>query len=132
LFEEPKGGAAFSGYVAGRRFCTYPYFDCRFYFSNSFAVLAGHLCEFHTKQWGEPCSVPVGCLPHTFLQLIVCRSADDSLKSWRVALLSQDRQWEGTSTFSLLPSEIAFILSIIYDNLVTMKDSFSTGGSEIP
>jgi hypothetical protein len=26
---------------------------------------------------------------------------------------------------SLLPSEIAFILSIIYDNLVTMKDYFS-------
>jgi hypothetical protein len=30
------------------------------------AVLAGHLCEFHTKQWEEPCSVPVGCLPMLF------------------------------------------------------------------
>jgi hypothetical protein len=50
LFEEPKGGAAFMGYAAGRCLCTDPYFDCRFYFSNSFAVLAGHLCEFHTEQ----------------------------------------------------------------------------------
>jgi hypothetical protein len=61
----------------------------------SVAVLAGHLCEFHTKQWGEPCSVPVGCLPHAFLQLIVCRSAVNCLKSLRVVLLSQDWQWEG-------------------------------------
>jgi hypothetical protein len=43
LFEEPKGGAAFAGYAVGRHLCTYPYFDCHFYFSNSFAVLAGHL-----------------------------------------------------------------------------------------
>jgi hypothetical protein len=41
-----------------------------------------------------------------------------------VALLSQDRQQEGAFTFSLLPSEIGFILSIINDNLVTMKDYF--------
>jgi hypothetical protein len=59
------------------------------------AVLAGHLCEFHTEQWGEPCSVPVGCLPHPFLQLIVCKSASYCLKSLRVALLLQDRQREG-------------------------------------
>ncbi len=45
------------------------------------AVLARQLCEFHTKQLGEPCSVPVGCLPHAFLQLIVCKSAVDCLKS---------------------------------------------------
>jgi hypothetical protein len=51
LFEELKGGAAFVGYATGRCLCMYPYFDCRFYFSNSFAVLAGHLCEFHTEQW---------------------------------------------------------------------------------
>jgi hypothetical protein len=59
------------------------------------AALAGHLCEFHTKQWGEPCSVPVGCLPHAFLQLIVCKSAVDCLKSLRAVLLLQHRQWEG-------------------------------------
>jgi hypothetical protein len=59
-------------------------------------VLAPHLCEFHTKQWGEPCSVPVGCLPCAFLQLIVCKSAVDCLKSLRVALLLQDRGQEGT------------------------------------
>jgi hypothetical protein len=68
LFEEPKGGAAFTGYAAGRPLCTYPYFDCCFYFSNLFAVLAGHLCEFHTEHWVECCSVPVSCLPHAFLQ----------------------------------------------------------------
>jgi hypothetical protein len=50
LFEELKGGAAFAGYAAGRLLCMYPYFDCPFYFFNSFAVLAGHLSEFHTKQ----------------------------------------------------------------------------------
>jgi hypothetical protein len=68
LFEELKGGAAFAGFVAGRRLRTHPYFDCCYYFSNSFAVLAGHLCEFHTKQREERCSVPVGCLPHVILQ----------------------------------------------------------------
>jgi hypothetical protein len=61
----------------------------------SVGVLAGHLCEFHTKQWGEPCSVPVGCLLHAFLQLIVCKSAVNCLKSLRAGLLSQDWQWEG-------------------------------------
>jgi hypothetical protein len=71
---------------------------------NCFAVLAGHLCEFHTKQWMEHCSVPVGCLPHTFLQSIVCRSAVDSLKSWRAVLLLQDRQREGVFTFFLATS----------------------------
>jgi hypothetical protein len=49
-----------------------------------------------------------------------------------MALLSQDRQQEGTFTFSLLPSEIVFILSIIYDNLVTMKDHFSMSKSSVP
>jgi hypothetical protein len=53
-------------------------------------------------------------LPHTFLQLIVCRSAVHCLKSQRAALLSQDTWREGAFTFSLLPSEIAFILSIIW------------------
>jgi hypothetical protein len=95
LFEEPKGGAAFVGYTAGRCLCTYPYFDCCFYFSNSSAVLAGYLCEFHTEQWGEPCSVPVSCLPYAFLQSIVCRSAVHCLKSQRAALLSQDTWREG-------------------------------------
>jgi hypothetical protein len=94
LFEEPKGGAAFAGYAAGRHLCTHPYFDCCYYFSNSFAVLAGHLCEFHTEQWGEHCSVPVSCLPHAFRQLIVCRSAVHCLKSWRAALLLQDTRRE--------------------------------------
>jgi hypothetical protein len=50
LFEEPKGGATFVGYVAGRRLCMHPYFDCCLYFFNLLAVLAGHLCEFYTKQ----------------------------------------------------------------------------------
>jgi hypothetical protein len=62
------------------------------------AVLARQLCEFHTEQWGEPCSVPVGCLPHAFLQLIVCKSAVDCLKSLRAALLLQDRWREGAFT----------------------------------
>jgi hypothetical protein len=132
LFEELKGGAAYAGYVVGRHLRMHPYFDCRLHFANSFAVLAGYLCEFHTEQWVEPCSVPVGCLPHTFLQSIVCRSAADCLKSWRVGLLLQDRQREGTFTFSLLPSEIAFILSIIYNNLVTKKDYFSMSKSSVP
>ncbi len=66
----------------------------------SVAVLAGHLCEFHTEQWGEPCSVPVGCLPHAFLQSTVCRSAVDCLKGCRVALLLQD--WWLEDTFFLL------------------------------
>jgi hypothetical protein len=109
----------------------HPYFDCHFYFFNSLAVLAGHFCEFHTKQWVEPCSVPVGCLPHTFLQSIVCRSAANSLDSWRAALLLQDRWREGAFTFSLLPFEIAFILSIIYEHLVMMKDYFSMSKSSV-
>jgi hypothetical protein len=37
--------------------------------------------------------------------------------------LSQDRWQEGAFTFSLLSSEIAFIFSTIYDNLVTMLKS---------
>jgi hypothetical protein len=109
----------------------HPYFDCCLYFFNLLAVLAEYLCEFHTKQGVEPCSVPVRCLPHTFLQSIVCRSAANSLKSWMVALLLQDRWQEGTFKFSLLPSEIAFILSIIYDNLVIMKDYFSMSNSSV-
>jgi hypothetical protein len=35
-------------------------------------------------------------LPHTFLQLIVCRSAVHCLKSRRAALLSRDTRQEGT------------------------------------
>jgi hypothetical protein len=54
-------------------------------------ILAWDLCEFHTEQRGEPCSVPVGCLPHAFLQSIVCRSAVHCLKSQRVALLARVR-----------------------------------------
>jgi hypothetical protein len=42
-----------------------------------------------------------------------------------MVLLLQDRWQEGAIRFSLLPSEIAFICSTIYDNLVTMKDYFS-------
>jgi hypothetical protein len=49
-----------------------------------------------------------------------------------VVLLLQDRWQEGAFTFSLLPSEIAFILSIIYDNLVTLKDYFSMLNSSVP
>ncbi len=49
LFEKPKGGAAFAGYTVGRCLCKHPYFDCHVYFFNSLAVLAGHLCEFHTE-----------------------------------------------------------------------------------
>jgi hypothetical protein len=41
--------------------------------------------------------------------LIVCKSAVDCLKSLRVVLLSQDRQWEGTFTCILLPSDIATV-----------------------
>jgi hypothetical protein len=40
-------------------------------------------------------------------------------------LLSQDMRREGAFTFSLIPSVIAFVLSTIYDNLVTIKDYFS-------
>jgi hypothetical protein len=58
------------------------------------AVLAWQLCEFHTKQWGEPCFVLVSCLPHAFLQLIVCKSAVNCLKNLRATLLLQDRQQE--------------------------------------
>jgi hypothetical protein len=50
LFEEPKGGTAFAGYTVGRRLHMHPNFDCHFYFSNLFAVLAGHFCEFHNEQ----------------------------------------------------------------------------------
>jgi hypothetical protein len=49
----------------------------------------------------------------------------------RAALLSQDRRREGAFTFSLLPFEIAFILSIINDNLVTLKDYFSMSKSSV-
>jgi hypothetical protein len=48
-----------------------------------------------------------------------------------VALLSQDSRRECAFTFSLLPSEIAFILSIINNNLVTMKDYFSMSKSSV-
>jgi hypothetical protein len=47
-------------------------------------------------------------------------------------LLLQDWRREGAFTFSLLPSEIAFICSTIYDNLVTMKDYFSMLKSSVP
>jgi hypothetical protein len=50
LFEVPKGSAAFAGYVVGRCLHTHPYFDCHLYFFNLLAILAGHLCEFHTEQ----------------------------------------------------------------------------------
>jgi hypothetical protein len=43
-----------------------------------------------------------------------------------VALLLQDRQQKGAFTFSLLPSEIAFILSVIYNNLVIEEFSTAT------
>ncbi len=76
LFEELKGSAAFTRLVVGRCLCMHPYFVSHLYFLVLVAVLDGHLCEFHTKQWGEPCCVPVSCLPHTFLQLTVCRSVD--------------------------------------------------------
>jgi hypothetical protein len=70
--------------------------------------------------------------PTLFLELIVCRSAVFCLKSLRVGLLSQDMQWEGAFTFSLLPSLIAFDFSTIYDNLFTMKDYFSILKSSVP
>jgi hypothetical protein len=41
-----------------------------------------------------------------------------------VALLSQDRQQEGTFTCTLLPSDIAIVFCTILDNM-TMKDYFS-------
>jgi hypothetical protein len=41
-------------------------------------------------------------------------------------------QQEGAFTYSLLPSEIAFAFSTIYDNLVTMKDYFSMLKSSVP
>jgi hypothetical protein len=90
LFEQLKGSTVFAGLAAQRLLCTHPYFISCLYFSNLVAVLAGHLCEFHTKQWGESCSVPVSCLPHAFVQLIVCKSAVNCLNSWRAVLLSQD------------------------------------------
>jgi hypothetical protein len=76
LFEEVKGSTAFKRLAVGRCLCMHPYFVSCLYFSNLVAVLAGHLCEFHIEQWGEPCFVPVSCLPHTFLQSTVCRSVD--------------------------------------------------------
>jgi hypothetical protein len=39
---------------------------------------------------------------------------------------------EGAFTFSLIPSVIAFVLSTIYDNLVTIKDYFSMLKSSVP
>jgi hypothetical protein len=47
-------------------------------------------------------------------------------------LLLQDMWQEGAFTYSLLPSEIAFIFSTIYDNFVTMKDYFSMLRSSVP
>jgi hypothetical protein len=70
--------------------------------------------------------------PMLFLQSIVCRSAVHCLKSQRAVLLSQVTQREGAFTFFLLPSEIAFIFSTIYDNLVTMKDYFLMLKSSVP
>jgi hypothetical protein len=92
-------------------FYTHPYFDCCYYFSNSFAVLAGHLCEIHTEQWEERCSVPVGCLPHVILQLIACRSAVHCLESQRAALVSQHLLWEGA--FTRTHTSIVAITSLI-------------------
>jgi hypothetical protein len=46
----------------------------------------GYSCEYHTKQSVEPSSVPVSCLSHAFLQLIVCRSAVNCLNHQRVVL----------------------------------------------
>jgi hypothetical protein len=78
-----------------------------------FLFLAGSdLSEFHTEQWGEHCSVPVGCLPHVILQLIVCRSPVHCLKSWRVALLSQDLWREGA--FARTHTSIVAITSLIH------------------
>jgi hypothetical protein len=109
LFEELKGSAAFAGLVVGRHLHTHPYFISCLYFSNSVALLAGHLCEFHNKQWVEPCSVPVSCLNNNFLQSTVCRSAVNCLNSWRMALLLQDRWREGAFICTLLPSDIAIV-----------------------
>jgi hypothetical protein len=92
--------------VVGRHLCMHPYF-----FFNLLFVLAWLLCEFHTEQWEEHCSVPVGCLPHTFLQSIVCRSAVNSLKSWRAVLLLQGRWWEGAFTF---PYFLLRLLSLLW------------------
>jgi hypothetical protein len=50
LFEELKGSAAFAGREAGRSLCTNPYFVYCMYLLDLVAVLAGHLCEFHTEQ----------------------------------------------------------------------------------
>jgi hypothetical protein len=50
LFEELKGGTAFAGLTVGRCLCMHPYFNSCLYFSDLVVVLAGHLCEFHTKQ----------------------------------------------------------------------------------
>jgi hypothetical protein len=87
----------------------HPYFVSCLYFLDLVAVLTWHLCEFLTEQYGELCSIPVGCLPHAFLQLIVCKSAVDCLKSLRAALLSQDRQREGAFACTLLPSDIVIV-----------------------
>jgi hypothetical protein len=65
-------------------------------FCKSVAVfLPGTCVNFIPNSEGSLFSVPVGCLPHTFLQSIVCRSAVHCLKSRRVALLSQDTWREG-------------------------------------
>jgi hypothetical protein len=69
---------------------------------NLVVSLTGYSCEYHTKQSAEPSCVPVGCLSHAFFQMMVCRSAVNCLNCQRVVLLSQDRQWEGTLTCTLL------------------------------
>jgi hypothetical protein len=51
--------------------------------------------NFILNVFWERCSVPVGCLPHAFLQSKVCRSAVHCLKSQRAALLSQATWQEG-------------------------------------
>jgi hypothetical protein len=98
--------------IGGRKVvftCTYTLFlacTCQIWL---LCWLSSQLCEFHTEQWREPCSIPVSCLPNAFLQLIVCKSAVDCLKSLRAVLLSQDRRREGTCTCTLLPSDIATV-----------------------
>jgi hypothetical protein len=88
----------------GRHLGMHPYFVSCLYLSDLVAVLARHLCEFH-----KSCFVPVDCLPHAFLQLIVCKSAVDCLKSLRAVLLLQDRWQDGAVTCTLLPSDIAIV-----------------------
>jgi hypothetical protein len=71
--------------------------------------------------------------PTLFLQSIVCsRSAVHCLKSRRAALLLQDTRREGAFTFSLLPSEIAFVFfyhirqPCYYEGLFFYVEEFST------